>query len=198
MPWRAALLFTLAICGLHFTAMAAAGIYPGPVDAMPGRMIGSGTLTAAVIAMAAIILSISFAMVVFDRKLIRNSADEARRIRAFADAAIEGLVVIDGERVVDANRSFLQLAGYDELAAMPATLSALFAGFDPLAIPAGSESVASECRLIGARTGPSMTSRCCCAGSTGAAPTARCWRCATSASARRRRRGSPISPIMTR
>jgi len=89
-------------------------------------------------------------MVLFDRKLIRNSVDEARRIRAFADAAIEGLVVIDGERVVDANRSFLQLAGYDEFAAMPATLAELFSGFDPFAIPAGGESIASECRLLGA------------------------------------------------
>ena len=118
-PWRAALLFTLAICGLHFTAMAAAGLYPGPDGEMPGQTIGSGTLTVAVIAMASIILSISFIMVLFDRKLTRNSAEEARRIRAFADAAIEGLVVIDGERVVDANRSFLALAGYADVAAMP-------------------------------------------------------------------------------
>jgi diguanylate cyclase (GGDEF)-like protein len=149
-PWRAALLFTLAICGLHFTAMGAAGIYPGPDREMPGKMIGSGTLTVAVIAMATIILSISFAMVLFDRKLIRNSADEARRIRAFADAAIEGLVVIDGERVIDANRSFLELAGYQDVAAMPATLGDLFSGFDPLSMPAGGESTAIECRLIGA------------------------------------------------
>jgi diguanylate cyclase (GGDEF)-like protein len=149
-PWRAALLFTLAICGLHFIAMAAAGIYPGPDREMPGEMIGSGALTVAVIAMATIILSISFAMVLFDRKLTRNSADEARRIRAFADAAIEGLVVIDGERVVDANRSFLQLAGYEEVAAMPATLGDLFSGFDAHPVSAGGESAAIECRLIGA------------------------------------------------
>jgi diguanylate cyclase (GGDEF)-like protein len=149
-PWRAALLFTFAICGLHFTAMAAAGIYPGPVRELPGEVIGSGTLTAAVIAMAAIILTISLAMVVFDRKLTRNSADEARRIRAFADAAIEGLVVIDGERVVDANRSFLQLAGYENVAALPSAMADLFAGFDPFSIPAGAESTAIECRLIGA------------------------------------------------
>ena len=75
---------------------------------MPAEAIGSGTLTVAVVAMALIILSISFAMVLFDRKLARNAAEEAQRIKAFADAAIEGLVVIDGERVVDANRSFLR------------------------------------------------------------------------------------------
>ena len=72
--------------------------------------------------MASIILSISFAMVLFDRKLARNATEEAQRIKAFADAAIEGLVVIDEDRVVDANLSFLQLAGYDSLDALPAAL----------------------------------------------------------------------------
>ena len=149
-PWRAALLFALAICGLHFTAMAAASIYPGPDPALPGALIGSGALTAGVIGMVAIILSISFAMVLFDRKLVRHSAEEARRIRAFADAAIEGLVVIDGERVVDANRSFLKLAGYDDLAALPSSIGALFTGFAALPVQATADANAIECGLIGA------------------------------------------------
>jgi len=149
-PWRAALLFTVAICGLHFTAMAAAGIYPGPDRPIPSEMIGSGALTIAVVAMAAIILSISFAMVLFDRKLIRNSAEETKRIRAFADAAIEGLVVIDGERVVDANRSFLQLAGYADLAAMPDAAGDLFPDLDLCAAAVAADANVIECRLIGA------------------------------------------------
>jgi diguanylate cyclase (GGDEF)-like protein len=144
-PWRPALLFTLAICGLHFTAMAAAGIYPDPQLAVPAEAIGSGTLTVAVVAMASIILSISFAMVLFDRKLARHAAEEAQRIKAFADAAIEGLVVIDGDRVVDANRSFLRLAGYESLDALPGALAELLPDLDPLA-----DGVATECRLTGA------------------------------------------------
>ena len=99
-------LLTLGICGLHFTAMAAAAIYPDPQYAVPAEAIGGDTLTVAVVAMAAIILSISFVMVWVDRKLARHAAEEAQRMRAFADAAIEGLVVVDGEQVVDANRSF--------------------------------------------------------------------------------------------
>ncbi|HYI64303.1 MAG TPA: EAL domain-containing protein [Allosphingosinicella sp.] len=144
-PWRPALLFTLAICGLHFTAMAAAGIYPNPDYVVPPETIGSGTLTAGVIAMALIILSISFAMVLFDRKLARNAAEEERRLRDFADAAIEGLVVIDGERIVDANRSFLGLAGYESLSGIPGSLGKLLSGFDPAS---GSESGIVECCLI--------------------------------------------------
>jgi diguanylate cyclase (GGDEF)-like protein/PAS domain S-box-containing protein len=149
-PWRPALLFTLAICGLHFTAMAAAGIYPDPQLLVPEEAIGSSTLTVAVVAMALIILSISFAMVLFDRKLARNAAEEAQRIKAFADAAIEGLVVIDGQRVIDANKSFLSLTGYDSLEALPKTLGELLPDLDSHALIAGAESAASECRLTGA------------------------------------------------
>jgi len=149
-PWRPALLFTLAICGLHFTAMAAAGIYPDPQLLVPAETIGSGILTVAVAAMALIILTISFAMVLFDRKLARNAAEEAQRIKAFADAAIEGLVVIDGQRVVDANRSFLTLAGYDSLDSLPKALAETLPGLDPHALPLGTDGAATECRLTGA------------------------------------------------
>jgi diguanylate cyclase (GGDEF)-like protein/PAS domain S-box-containing protein len=149
-PWRPALLFTLAICGLHFTAMAAAAIYPDPQLEVPAEAIGSGTLTVAVVAMAAIILSISFAMVLFDRKLARHAAEEAQRIMAFADAAIEGLVVIDGDRVVDANLSFLRLAGYDSLGALPSTLAQLLPDLDLPGLGGTADGAASECRLTGA------------------------------------------------
>jgi len=150
LPWRASLLFTLAICGLHFTAMAAASIYPDPTMQVPAEAIGSGTLTIGVVAMAIIILSISFAMVLFDRKLARNAADEARRLRDFADAAIEGLVVIDGERIVDSNRSFLSLAGYVSRGQIPERLTDLFEGLEMTGANRHAGHGALECRLIGA------------------------------------------------
>ncbi|HKR23776.1 MAG TPA: EAL domain-containing protein [Allosphingosinicella sp.] len=147
LPWRSALLFTLAICGLHFTAMAAAGIYPNPALEVPASAIGSGTLTLGVVAMAFLILSISFAMVLFDRKLARNAAEEARRLQDFADAAIEGLVVIEGERVLDANHSFRRLAGYESEERLPQWLGELFCELD---ISPVAELSAVECRLIAA------------------------------------------------
>ena len=146
LPWVSALLFTTAICGLHFTAMAAARIYPNPQLDVPAEAIGNGTLTVGVVAMAIMILSISFAMVLFDRKLARNAAEEAQRIRAFADAAVEGLLVIDGERILDANRGFLQLAGYATPDALPESLSSLFPHLRLASLPAGAEA-ALECRL---------------------------------------------------
>src|SRR5688572_17233233 len=98
-PWPAAALFTVAICGLHFTAMGAAQVLPDPSMAVPETAIGTTTLGMIVTTMATVILAISFATVLFNRKLDRRAAEEARRLRTFADAAIEGLVVIDGDRI---------------------------------------------------------------------------------------------------
>ena len=149
-PWRAALLFTLAICGMHFTGMAAATIYPDPAMAVPDEAIDNGTLTVAVVAMATIILSISFAIVLFDRRLSRQSAEEAQRIKAFADAAIEGLVVIDNDRIVDANRSFLRLARYRDTESLPKRVAELFPDLDASAVPMTPDAKATECRLVDA------------------------------------------------
>jgi diguanylate cyclase (GGDEF)-like protein/PAS domain S-box-containing protein len=148
LPWRPAMLFTLAICGLHFTAMAAARIFPDPRLAVPASAIDSHMLMVGVTAMALVILAIGFIMVLFDRKLARNAVEEAQRLRTFADAAVEGLVVIDGVRIVDANRSFLDLAGYDRLADAPARLSDLLVDVQPDALPAGDNAPATECRLL--------------------------------------------------
>ncbi|HEX8061648.1 MAG TPA: EAL domain-containing protein [Allosphingosinicella sp.] len=148
LPWRPALLFALAICGLHFTAMAAASIYPDSRLAVPASAIDSNVLTLAVAAMALVILAIGFLMVLFDRKLASNAIEEARRLRTFADAAVEGLVVIDGERIVDANRSFLRLAGFDSVGAAPERLSDLLIGADLRALSMAPDAPPEECRLL--------------------------------------------------
>jgi diguanylate cyclase (GGDEF)-like protein/PAS domain S-box-containing protein len=146
-PWRPALLFTLAICGLHFTAMAAATIYPDPNFEVPAEAIGTHALTVIVAAMALLILTISLAMVLFDRKLARNAFEEAQRLRTFADAAVEGLVVIDGETIVDANRSFLKLAGYSDVETAPRGLSAMLPDLDLAALPMIEDAAGTETRL---------------------------------------------------
>jgi diguanylate cyclase (GGDEF)-like protein/PAS domain S-box-containing protein len=76
--------------------------------------------------------------------------EEGQRIRAFADAAIEGLVVFDGQRVVDANRSFLRLSGYESAQNLPERLENLFPRFDPIRLTTGADAKAIECRLVGA------------------------------------------------
>ncbi|HYD38490.1 MAG TPA: EAL domain-containing protein [Allosphingosinicella sp.] len=148
LPWRPALLFTLAICGLHFTAMAAASIHPDSRLEVPPAAIDSNVLTLAVVAMALVILAIGFLMVLFDRKLARNAIEEARRLRTFADAAVEGLVVIDGDRMVDANRSFLTLAGYAALGDAPGRLSDLLIEADLATLSMAPDAPPTECRLM--------------------------------------------------
>jgi len=148
LPWRPALLFTLAICGLHFTAMAAASIHPDARIAVPPAAIDEAVLTLAVVAMALVILAIGFMMVLFDRKLAKNAIEEARRLRTFADAAVEGLVVIDGERLVDANKSFLRLAGFESLGDAPERLSDLLIEFNLSALSMAPDAPPAECRLL--------------------------------------------------
>jgi diguanylate cyclase (GGDEF)-like protein/PAS domain S-box-containing protein len=147
-PWRAALLLTLAICGVHFIAMAAASIHPDPRIAVPPAAIDPAMLMAAVVSMTLVILAIGFIMVLFDRKLARNAVEEAQRLRTFADATVEGLVVIDGDLMIDANRSFLQLAGYDELSAAPRRLSDLLMDADLEAMSTAADAPTVECRLL--------------------------------------------------
>jgi diguanylate cyclase (GGDEF)-like protein len=148
LPWRPALLFTLAICGLHFTAMAAASIHPDSSLAVPAAAIDGKLLTLAVVAMALVILAIGFLMVLFDRKLASNAIEEARRLRTFADAAVEGLVVIDGERIVDANKSFLALAGFETLGDAPERLSDLLIEVNLGGLAMAPDAPPVECRLL--------------------------------------------------
>ena len=150
LPWPAALLFMLAICGMHFTAMGAARIFPDPYLTVPQSAIGSTALTIAVAMMAFLIIAVNVAVVFFDRKLASHAAEEAQRLKAFADAATEGLVVIDGDRVVDANRSFLTMSGHASAQALPERLNDLFPEFDPARQKLGPDARAKECRLIAA------------------------------------------------
>ena len=147
-PWPAAILFTLAICGMHFTAMGAAIVLPDPAMAVPPSAVGNLALGAAVTTMALIILAISFCVVLLDRKWNRRSAEEAQRLRTFADAAIEGLVVVDGYRVVDANRSFREYAGCAAGGECPDRLEILFPELDVARLVASRESGAVETRLV--------------------------------------------------
>jgi diguanylate cyclase (GGDEF)-like protein/PAS domain S-box-containing protein len=110
--WRlsSALMLTIAICAMHFTGMGAVDLANcfavlTPEQATPAYMatgIGVGSI---------IILGFAFAGVFLDLRDRRRSALEAGRMRGLANAAIEGLVVCDGDTIVTVNSSFLQMAG---------------------------------------------------------------------------------------
>lgn len=72
--WAAPALLTLAICGLHFTAMGAVTIVPDPTIAVPFSSIGSSTLAIAVSAVAGLVMLALLAMILISRQSEREAA----------------------------------------------------------------------------------------------------------------------------
>jgi diguanylate cyclase len=115
----AALLFTLAICALHFTAMAAASILPNPNIEMPVNTMAPSMLAVLIGAATLILLAIGGMHVWFDRQITLRRLAEQQRVEDFANAAVEGLAVIEQDRIVDANAAFRRLVGWESGRAQP-------------------------------------------------------------------------------
>ncbi|MGH6644193.1 MAG: MHYT domain-containing protein, partial [Bradyrhizobium sp.] len=76
------LLLVGAICGLHFTAMAAVGIVPDPAKLMRAQEIRPEWLAAGIVGITLIILLAAMAGAIADRRIARTSEREATRLRA--------------------------------------------------------------------------------------------------------------------
>ncbi len=113
--WKAAgaVMLTLAICSHHFTAMAAAAIIPDP-----GKHVSLAALPAALLAVlvcgaSLAIILIALTAVALDVRERRRAELEADRMHGLANAAVEGLLVCDGDTVVTVNDSFASLVGIE-------------------------------------------------------------------------------------
>ncbi len=109
-----ALILTLAIGSMHFTAMGAASIIPDSSTVVPKSAIPSEWLAIAVAAATIAILALAFLALGLDLRERRRGEVEADRMRGLANAAVEGLLVWDGSRVVTVNESFTKLRGGSE------------------------------------------------------------------------------------
>src|SRR5258708_4977088 len=111
--WRVvgALLLTLAICSHHFTAMAAASIIPDPTIEVSDTAVPSGLLAIAVALASFMIFLLALAGVGIEVRDRRRGELENDRLRRLANAAVEGLLICDGETIVTVNDSFVALAG---------------------------------------------------------------------------------------
>ena len=111
--WRVAgaLLLTLAICSHHFTAMGAVAIIPDPTVMIPQASIPAGWLAIGVAVSSFTIILLALGAAALDIRDQRRSMLEADRMRGLANAAVEGLLVCDGDIAVTANTSFAQLVG---------------------------------------------------------------------------------------
>ncbi|MBO0750390.1 MAG: diguanylate cyclase, partial [Porphyrobacter sp.] len=86
----APLLLTAAICSLHFTAMAAVSLLPGPAGATPPGTVDSHTLAVAVTVAISLILLAGCAALWFERRLTRLKLAEAEQRAALADQILQG------------------------------------------------------------------------------------------------------------
>jgi diguanylate cyclase (GGDEF)-like protein/PAS domain S-box-containing protein len=106
-----ALLLTVAICSHHFTAMGAVSIVPDPTMEVSTYALPTSWLAIAVALASFGIILLAFAGLAVDMRDRRNAEREADRMRGLANAAVEGLLVCEGDSVVTVNTSFATLIG---------------------------------------------------------------------------------------
>ena len=90
-----------AICSHHFTAMAAASIIPDPRIVVSETAIPTGWLAVAVAFASLAILLLACCGLALDIRDRRRLEQETDRMRGLANAAVEGLLVCDGETIDD-------------------------------------------------------------------------------------------------
>jgi signal transduction histidine kinase/DNA-binding NarL/FixJ family response regulator len=109
--WRrgaaAALTQTASICGLHFTAMAAASVLPDPYASAPAELAARPVLAAMVLAVAVLILASAVLIAVFEAA---HHRDAVNKLRIATDAMPAALAVYDADdRLVVWNGAFQRL-----------------------------------------------------------------------------------------
>jgi diguanylate cyclase (GGDEF)-like protein/PAS domain S-box-containing protein len=114
LKWKVlgALTLTVAICSHHFTAMAAAAIVPDPtIEVSEADSLPTGLLAIAVFFASFVIIMLTLAGLAVELRDRRRGELETDRMRGLANAAVEGLLVCDGENIVTVNDSFAALVG---------------------------------------------------------------------------------------
>jgi diguanylate cyclase (GGDEF)-like protein/PAS domain S-box-containing protein len=99
---------TIGVCALHFIGMGAVTIVPDPNILVPEELLSGGVLTLAVISITGMIVLGGLGAVAIESQTSRSALD---RIRRLANAAYEGIVVVQEGRINDANAAFCDLAG---------------------------------------------------------------------------------------
>ena len=86
----APVILTLAICALHFTAMAAASIYPSDAVVVPPSSVDSETLAVMITAGILVIFCVGFGVILHERRLAHARVAEAEQRTAMADEILRG------------------------------------------------------------------------------------------------------------
>ncbi len=104
----AAGLLGAGVLAMHFIGMAAITIVPDPLVEVPESMMSVGVMTFAVASITGLIILGGLGAMLIESQTTRSALE---RIRTLANAAYEGIVVIQNGRINDANSAFCELAG---------------------------------------------------------------------------------------
>ena len=106
-----AALLTLAICSMHFTAMAAALIVPDPtIEMATGFSADASMMALSIAGLTFLVIFAGLAAAVIDHS---TSIDNVGHIRELVDAASEGIVICTDGVIINANRRVFELSGSD-------------------------------------------------------------------------------------
>jgi diguanylate cyclase len=105
------LLLTLAIVSHHFTAMGAAAVVPDTSVQLSETALPTGLFAVAVAMASFIVIVLALAGVALEMRDRRRSELESDRMRGLVNAAVEGLLVCDGDTIVTVNDNFAGLVG---------------------------------------------------------------------------------------
>ncbi|MDP1737310.1 MAG: EAL domain-containing protein [Caulobacter sp.] len=101
---------TVAVCALHFTGMGAITIIPDASISVPDQLFSGGVMTLAVASITGLIILGGLGAVLIESTATRSALE---RIRTLANAAYEGIVVVQNGVIKDANAAFCDLAGVE-------------------------------------------------------------------------------------
>lgn len=109
---------TVAVCALHFTGMGAITIVPDATVVVPDQLFSGGLMTLAVTSITGLIMLAGLGAVFIESQTTQSALE---RIRTLANAAYEGIVVVQQGTIKDANAAFCEMAGstLDELLGKP-------------------------------------------------------------------------------
>jgi diguanylate cyclase (GGDEF)-like protein/PAS domain S-box-containing protein len=105
----AAVLFTLAICGMHFTGMAAAVIVPDPTVLITTGFSADATLMALAIAgLVGLVIFAGIIAAVIDHRTLQGNIVQVLEL---VDAASEGILICKDGVIINANRRVAEMCG---------------------------------------------------------------------------------------
>ena len=102
-------LLTIAICGLHFTAMGAAIITPDPTIIVYPSFMDNTTMALAVAGVTLLVMLAGLAAGLIEKQTVQESVV---RLHELADAAAEGIIVAKDGEIINVNQRISELTGW--------------------------------------------------------------------------------------